>query len=280
MNFLKKHNFLVCIDSDGTAIDSMDIKHKNCFGPCFIKEFELLTIADKAQKLWDDVNLYSLTRGKNRFITLLICLQHLVDAGVPLGNLSALKNWVENSAELSNDSLKKEIEKNPDPILSKTLSWSLATNVAIKGLSIKDVKTFSGVKEFLSYVGDFADVAVVSSANAAAVNSEWQHFELLQYVDAVATQEIGSKKVCIEKMLKKGYDKSKVLMIGDAPPDLDAALTSGVAFYPIITGSEQKSWQDLKDKFFTDFLGGQYNQDYQIKKFENNFNKETDTYNE
>lgn len=34
-NFTKKKDFLVCVDSDGCA---MDIKHFNCFGPCIISE--------------------------------------------------------------------------------------------------------------------------------------------------------------------------------------------------------------------------------------------------
>lgn len=30
-------DFLICIDSDGCAIDTMNIKHIRCFGPCFIQ---------------------------------------------------------------------------------------------------------------------------------------------------------------------------------------------------------------------------------------------------
>jgi hypothetical protein len=36
-NFEKKHDFLVAIDSDGCAFDSMEIKHKECFIPNIIK---------------------------------------------------------------------------------------------------------------------------------------------------------------------------------------------------------------------------------------------------
>ena len=39
--FQKRKNFLVCIDSDGCAIDSMNIKHIHCFGPRLVDEWEL-----------------------------------------------------------------------------------------------------------------------------------------------------------------------------------------------------------------------------------------------
>ena len=31
--FLKTQDYLVCVDSDGCAMDTMDIKHFKCFGP-------------------------------------------------------------------------------------------------------------------------------------------------------------------------------------------------------------------------------------------------------
>ena len=40
-NFIKKKDFLICIDSDGCAIDTMDIKHIKCFGPCMVTEWNL-----------------------------------------------------------------------------------------------------------------------------------------------------------------------------------------------------------------------------------------------
>ena len=32
----RKKDYLLCIDSDGCVMDSMDIKHKNCFAPVFM----------------------------------------------------------------------------------------------------------------------------------------------------------------------------------------------------------------------------------------------------
>ena len=40
-DYVKKHDLLVCVDSDGCAMDTMNIKHLRCFGP--YKEF-LITV--------------------------------------------------------------------------------------------------------------------------------------------------------------------------------------------------------------------------------------------
>ena len=41
LNYKKKREYLVCVDSDGCAIDSMDVKHMKCFGPCMIEQWNL-----------------------------------------------------------------------------------------------------------------------------------------------------------------------------------------------------------------------------------------------
>ena len=41
MLFEKSKEFLVCVDSDGTVMDTMTIKHKNCFGPAFVEIFSV-----------------------------------------------------------------------------------------------------------------------------------------------------------------------------------------------------------------------------------------------
>ena len=72
--FKKNKDFLVCIDSDGCAIDSMNIKHINCFGPEMIGEWGLDEWRGEILDRWNEINLYSLTRGINRFKGLLMAL--------------------------------------------------------------------------------------------------------------------------------------------------------------------------------------------------------------
>ena len=57
-NFEKKRDFLICVDSDGCAMDTMDIKHIRCFGPCMVKEWGLGTWQEAILARWNDINLY------------------------------------------------------------------------------------------------------------------------------------------------------------------------------------------------------------------------------
>ena len=65
--YVKKKEYLVCVDSDGCAMDTMDVKHFRCFGPCMIREWKLEQWKEETEKRWNDVNLYTMTRGINRF---------------------------------------------------------------------------------------------------------------------------------------------------------------------------------------------------------------------
>ena len=66
-DFKPTKEFFVGIDSDGCIFDSMEIKHKECFAPMFIKHFELQAVSKYAREVWEFVNLYSKDRGANRF---------------------------------------------------------------------------------------------------------------------------------------------------------------------------------------------------------------------
>ncbi len=61
------NEFFIGIDSDGCVFDTMELKHKECFTPMFIKHFRLQTASKYAREVWDFVNLYSKSRGVNRF---------------------------------------------------------------------------------------------------------------------------------------------------------------------------------------------------------------------
>ena len=74
-------------------------------------------------------------------------------------------------------------------------------------------------------------------------------------------------------MIKKGYDKDKILMVGDAPGDRDAAIKNGVWYYPILVGKEGDSWERLLNEAFPRLLNGSFDKEYQeqlVKEFEHN----------
>lgn len=256
--FRKRKDFLVCIDSDGTAIDAMTIKHERCFGPCFVKEWGLKPWEDEALALWNDINLYHRTRGYNRFMTLYMALCAVNERMKPINGLDDLKEWTERAPSLSNQCLKEAAEKTGSKILQKALAWSLAVNAETVLLTYDDKKPFEGVRAFLEYAAQKADIAVVSSAGRKIIAEEWEYHGLLRYVGVVAAQEDGSKKDCILRFLQKGYRPENVLMLGDALSDMQAAESAGVHFYPIRVGEESESWKNLKYIYFKQFACGEY----------------------
>src|SRR5207302_2100542 len=74
-----QHDFFVGIDSDGCAFDTMEVKHKECFIPQFVKHFRLAAVARLAREAAEFVNLYSKWRGANRFPAYLMALDLLAE---------------------------------------------------------------------------------------------------------------------------------------------------------------------------------------------------------
>ncbi len=265
--FQKTKEWLVCVDSDGCAMDTMDVKHIRCFGPCMVKEWALETWKEEILSRWNDINLYTLTRGINRFKGLALVLKEIDKTYRKIEDVETLIAWAENAKELSNDALKREIESNPNSIsLQKALSWSIAVNRSINDLPEETKLPFPLAKEGLAHAHERADVAIVSSANLDAVLEEWEKHGLLEHVDIVLAQNAGSKAFCIGELLKKGYDKDKVLMCGDAPGDLQAAEKNGVFYYPILVRKEKESWNEFITSAFDKLTDGSYGGVYQQSK--------------
>jgi len=101
-------------------------------------------------------------------------------------------------------------------------------------IDLKDLEKLSALEE----ISKVAQIAIVSSANSEAVNSEWKRHELMPFVSEFFGQERGSKAAAIKEIKSLGFEKEKILMVGDAPGDLDAAKVNEVHFYPILFGKE------------------------------------------
>ena len=268
-SFVKKHDYLVCVDSDGCAMDTMNCKHFHCFGPCMVDEWSLQQWEEEILRRWNDINLFQMTRGINRFKGLAMALSEINEKYTPIVGVKSLAQWVETAPALSNDGIAKAIEAQTDEdgriCLQKALLWSYAVNENINLLPEELKIPFPGAKEALAQAARFADVAVVSSANRDAVEEEWEKYGLLAHTDILLAQDCGSKSHCIAEMLKFGYDRDHVLMIGDAPGDCDAAERNGVWFYPILVNWEEESWTELREKYLDLFHAGSYDQ-YQPEK--------------
>ena len=265
--YQKRKDYLICVDSDGCAMDTMDIKHFRCFGPCMVTEWDLEEWKNPILDRWNEVNLYTMTRGINRFKGLAMALTEINEKYRSIEDLDTLCRWIETSPALSNDALQQAIAANPDSTsLPKALNWSVAVNKAIQALPESEIKPFALAREALAFAHEKADVAIVSSANLGAVLEEWEKHELLPHTDIVLAQNVGSKAFCIAELLKKGYDPDKVLMCGDAPGDLQAAEKNGVFYFPILVRKEKASWEEFMEKGFSHLLNGTYEGAYQNER--------------
>ena len=261
-SFERKHDYLVCVDSDGCVMDTMNCKHFHCFGPCMVTEWGLEEWKDDILNRWNVINLVSMTRGINRFKGLAMALVEINEKYVPISGIRYLQHWADTAPTLSNDAVAKAAEdaenEEAKSVFLKALSWSKAVNAAIVKLPDELKVPYNGAKEGLAAAHQFADVAMVSSANRDAVEEEWGKFGLLEHTDIVLAQDIGSKAACISEMLKFGYEPSKVVMIGDAPGDCDAAEKNGVHYFPILVNHEKASWDEAIAVAYNKLQSGEY----------------------
>lgn len=267
-DFQREREFLVGIDSDGCVFDTMELKHKECFIPAFISAYGLQGVSKYAREAAEFVNLYSKSRGVNRFPGLVEQLDWLrrrpeVKArGVEIPNPEGLRKWVAAETRLSNPTLKAAVEKTGDPDLRWALGWSEAVNASIADM-VRGVPPFPLVRESLARLKQAADLLVVSATPTEALVSEWQEHELAPLVRAIFGQELGTKKEMLAFAAK--YAADRVLMIGDAPGDHKAAVASSCLFFPINPGREEASWQRLHDEGIERFLSGTFAGAYQTQ---------------
>ncbi|MCL2411079.1 MAG: HAD family hydrolase [Treponema sp.] len=272
-NLQAEKEYFIGIDSDGCVFDSMEPKHKECFCPAFINNFNLQCVSKYAREVWDFVNLYSQDRGCNRFHAVIKAMEFLrrrpevQKRGAEIMDVSALKEWTQRESKLGNPALEAEIDKTDDVVLKVVLQWSLDVNEAVEKI-IRGIPPFPLFRESLCKMQEKADVIVVSQTPTEALVREWAHLGIDKLVRFIAGQELGTKAEHLESATKGKYPADKILMIGDAPGDLKAALSVGVLFYPIVPGSEDESWQRFHDEALNKFFDMSYKGMYQEKLLE------------
>ena len=265
-DFTPEHDYLVGIDSDGCAFDTMELKHKECFIPNIINHWELQGVSKYAREAAEFVNLYSKSRGINRFPALVETLEWLqkrpeVKArGVNIEIPQSLVEWIEGETKLGNPALERVVNGSNDEALKRTLEWSLAVNQAVTDM-VRGVPPFPLVRQSLQVLSEKADNLVVSATPQEALVREWDEHDLTQFVVAICGQEIGTKKESLQAAAK--YAADHTLMIGDAPGDFKAAVANKALFYPINPGAEEASWRRFHDEGIDRFLSGTFAGEYQ-----------------
>ncbi len=274
-DFKPAREFFVGIDSDGCVFDSMEIKHKECFTPMFIKHFHLQAVSKYAREVWDFVNLYSKTRGANRFPALVRALNLLRERpevkarGVHVPDTKALEEWMARETKLGNATLAAEV-KGGNTGLTQIKAWSDAVNKQIEDI-VHGVPPFPLFKESLDKINTRADAMVISQTPADALAREWAEHGIDKGIRVIAGQEMGTKTEHLKFAAIGKYPAVKILMIGDAPGDFKAAQSNGALFYPIVPGNEETSWQRFQAEALERFFAGTYAGAYEaalVKEFD------------
>ena len=290
-----QHDLLVAIDSDGCVFDSMSIKQRILHTE-IINFWGLHEAEADVRKIAEWVSLFSPWRGLNRFQLILKIFQSLGNCvaaqdqsgfrtgeeNVPsIGNvkpsatqllpkgekrrlIEALEMFVNSGVPLS----MVELEKRPEPELKKVLEWS--TEVSRQIAVIGEMPVFDEVFQGLEKLREASDLIVVSQTTEDALVREWRHAELEEFVDVIAGAELGSKAESLIRAAVGRYSLQKIVMVGDAPGDLEAAQAVGCLFFPILPGEEPASWVELRttalDHLHAGTFAGAY-QDELIARF-------------
>jgi phosphoglycolate phosphatase-like HAD superfamily hydrolase len=274
-DFKPSREFFIGIDSDGCVFDSMEIKHKECFTPMFIKHFELQAVSKYAREVWEFVNLYSKTRGANRFPALSRALNLLRERPqvkarrVMVAETKGLDEWIARETKLGNATLAAEV-KGGNKALEQIKDWSDAVNAAIEDI-VKGVPPFPLFAGSLEKMRARADTMVISQTPAEALEREWLEHDIKKGVRLIAGQEMGTKTDHLKFAAKGKYPPEKILMIGDAPGDYKAAKANGALFYPIVPGNEEASWKRFHDEALEKFVSGKFSGAYEselVKEFD------------
>jgi phosphoglycolate phosphatase-like HAD superfamily hydrolase len=255
--------FFVGIDSDGCAFDSMEIKHKECFCPNIIKWWDLQAVSKYAREAAEFVNLYSKWRGINRWPALVMVFDLLrerpevIARGATITEAKRLREFMASGKPLSDTGLKAYMTEHPDPELDRALGWSKAVNASIADM-VHGVPPFPYMRESLQALQNQADVVVVSATPTEALVREWEEHDIAKYTRIIAGQEMGSKKQHLALAAKGKYSPDHILMMGDAPGDMDAAKANGTLFFPVNPGQEEKSWERFFKEGLQRFIAGTY----------------------
>jgi phosphoglycolate phosphatase-like HAD superfamily hydrolase len=261
-NLQPKHKFLVGIDSDGCAFDTMEVKHKECFIPNTINEWNLQAVSKYAREAAEFVNLYSKWRGINRFPALLMTFDLLAERaevrkrGVSIPDVPNLRNWTKTESKLANPALEAAVQATGHADLAQALRWSKGVNESVEKV-VRGVPPFPFVRETLAKLADYADVIVVSATPGEALAREWHEHHIAQHAAAICGQEVGTKKQMLGWLAGR-YAAGHVLMIGDAPGDQDAARANGALFCPINPGGEDASWERFYNEGLGKFIRGEF----------------------
>ena len=270
VDFVPTSEYFVGIDSDGCAMDAMDIKHLECFTPAYIKAWDLQPVSTLARETALFVNLGSVTRGLNRWLALKQLLDLLRDRvevaerGVTIPEYPELTEFVNAPGyPLSDKGIARYYEDHPSETIARAIRWGDDVNARIADM-VHNAGPFVGVRESMQAMEEAGiDQMTVSATPVHALEYEWNAHGLAQFMKVIAGQEMGSKAEHVQYAAKGKYADDKIMLIGDAPGDRDAAAKVDCLYYPILPGEEKRSWNRFKTEALGKFLDGTFAGEYQ-----------------
>lgn len=261
----------IALDSDGCIVDTMAAKQHQFLQPLMIEHLGLTDEqADVYRTCADYVNLYSVTRGISRYKAILLNLEAYNTHPTTLAKgwtpfpLDDLRAFVESGLPLGNPGAETFLKDHPSDFLQTILDWSRHVNEAII-TSGATFPAYNGARTALMRMKGKSHNGIVSQSPEAVLREDWGSQGLLDYVEQIAGQEKGLK-VAQLTLLTQGIDPQRVMMIGDAPGDLEAARAFGCRFFPIIPGEEESSWDDFNTTVYDAFLNNTYTQEEEAKR--------------
>ncbi|MDU0967983.1 MAG: hypothetical protein E7A62_02665 [Actinomycetaceae bacterium] len=270
IDFQPTCDFFVGIDSDGCAMDAMTIKHEECFTPAYIKYFDLQAASHLVRETALFVNLYSTTRGQNRWVALSRLFDLLRERpevlarGVTIPEGTALKQFLASDYPRSDDGIAAFAKENPSAEIDQCIRWGDGVNELIAWM-VHGCAPIPGVREAFEAMQGKVDCMTVSATPLPALKREWAEHDLAKYMQVIAGQEMGSKAQHVEFAAKGKYPDDHIMLIGDAPGDRDSARAEGVLYYPINPGGEAASWERFRTEALPRFLDGTYAGEYEAR---------------
>jgi phosphoglycolate phosphatase-like HAD superfamily hydrolase len=229
----------------------------------------LQPVSKYAREAAEFVNLYSKWRGINRWPALVMVFDLLRERAevqareVAPPETAHIRAFIaDEDYPKSNAGLQAYMAAHPSPGLDTAWAWTTGVNATVADL-VHGVPPFPYVRQILSYLADRADMIVVSATPLEALAREWHEHGLADYVRVIAGQEMGKKALHLELATRGKYAPQRVLMIGDAPGDMQAARANDALFYPINPGHEEASWQRFYQEAMHKFLAGEYAGEYE-----------------
>ena len=258
------HDNFIGVDSDGCVYDTMNVKQKEHFHPMIIRHWKLEPVAEALRECAVFSNLTSRRRGANRYHALLRTFELLsghpdvVAANFSAPRVDDLRRYVNSGLPMGRATLEAEARRTGSEELFSVLEWTDLMDADLAAM--QPAPPFENAVIALEQMRQYGDVVVVSQTPESSLFREWRHHRLDHIPAFIAGQEHGSKTEQLLSATQGKYDRSRVLMVGDAPGDLVASREAGCLFYPIMPGAEEESWLRLHKKIYPAFLKGGYDE--------------------